>query len=161
MDHVFRADLNWLPVKQRIIFKVRVFGYKAIQGYPWPCASLLEETVCSRVECSVIEPKKIFIPWGLHRPIRNKEHYLPSTKFCSGGTYLVELLPSVNLQLQFHTNVSFLTQYIFYIERLTTSLPHNLTVCFSLPFADLWTFIIFYTVSDLTYVMRLGMLAWF
>ena len=45
-------------------------------------------------------------------------------------------------------------------ERLTTSLPHNLTVCFSLALADLWTFIIiFYTVSDLTYVMRLGMLA--
>ena len=49
----------------------------------------------------------------------------------------------------------------FYLERLTTSLPHNLTVCFSLTLADLWTFIIFYTVSDLTNVMRLGMLALF
>ena len=47
----------------------------------------------------------------------------------------------------------------FYLERLTTSLPHNPTVCFSWTLADLWTFIIIYTVSDLPYVMRLGMLA--
>ena len=65
-----------------------------IQGHPWPRASLLEETVCSRVKCSGIESKQICIPWRLHRSNRNKEHHLPSTKFCSGGTYLVELLPS-------------------------------------------------------------------
>ena len=47
----------------------------------------------------------------------------------------------------------------FYLERLTTSLPHNPIVCFSWTLADLWTFIIIYTVSDLPYVMRLGMLA--
>ena len=52
-----------------------------IQGHSWPRSSLLEWTVCSRVKCSGIEPKQICIPWGLHRSIRNKEHYLPSTKF--------------------------------------------------------------------------------
>ena len=32
MDHVLRDDLHWLLVKERIIFKVGVFGYKAIHG---------------------------------------------------------------------------------------------------------------------------------
>ena len=49
----------------------------------------------------------------------------------------------------------------FYLEIFTTSLPHNLTVCFSWTLADLWTLTIIYTVSDLPYVMRLGMLEWF
>ena len=80
-----------------------------IQGHPWPCASLLEGTVSSRVKCSGIESKQICILWGLHRSTRNKEPHLPSTKFCSGGTYLVELLPSGNPQLQFHANFPFQT----------------------------------------------------
>ena len=80
-----------------------------IQGHSWPCASLLEGTDCSRVKCSGIESKQICIPWGLHRSTRNKEHHLPSTKFCSGGTYLVKQLPSGNPQLQFHANFPFQT----------------------------------------------------
>ena len=32
VDHVLRDDLHWLPVKQIIIFKVGMFGYKAIHG---------------------------------------------------------------------------------------------------------------------------------
>ena len=36
VHHVLRDDLHWLPVKQRIIFKVGVFGYKAIHGLAHP-----------------------------------------------------------------------------------------------------------------------------
>ena len=36
VDHVLRNDLHWLPVKQIIIFKVGVFGYKAIHGLATP-----------------------------------------------------------------------------------------------------------------------------
>ena len=36
VDHVLRDDIHWLPVKQRIIFKVGVFGYKAIHGLAPP-----------------------------------------------------------------------------------------------------------------------------
>ena len=36
VDHVLRDNLHWLPVKQRIIFKVGVFEYKAIHGLAPP-----------------------------------------------------------------------------------------------------------------------------
>ena len=36
VDHVLRDDLHWLPVKQRIIFEVGMFGYKTIHGLAPP-----------------------------------------------------------------------------------------------------------------------------
>ena len=45
VDHVLQDDLHWLPVKQRIIFKVGVFGYKAIHGLAPPYFIVLVSSV--------------------------------------------------------------------------------------------------------------------
>ena len=80
-----------------------------IQGHPLPCASLLEGTVCSRVKCSGIESKQICIPWDFIVTPATRNITYRQRSFCSSGTYLVELLPSENPQLQFDGNFSFQT----------------------------------------------------
>ena len=130
-----------------------------IQGHPWPRASSLEGTICSRVKCSGIESKQICIPWRLHRSTQTRNTTYRQQSFAVAGPTWWNYFPlksatSVPCKL----SVPDLRQ--FYLESLTTSLPYNRTVCFSWILADLWTFTIIYTVSDLPCVMRLGMLAW-
>ena len=102
-----------------------------IQDHPWPRASLLEGTVCSRVKCFGIESKQICIPWKLHRSTRNKETPLTVNEVLQwrdlpGGT--TSRWKSAT-PVQCKLSVPDLRH--FYLERLTTSLPHNRTVCFS------------------------------
>ena len=120
VDHVLCDDLHWLPVKQRIIFKVEVFGYNSIHGLAPP---YLKELFVPVSSVPALSRNRSGSQGDFIVPPATRNTTYRQRSFALAGP--LENRNSSSMQT-FRSRLK-----TFQLERLTTSLPHNSTVYFS------------------------------